>query len=381
MKTIYKINHWVLVFSFLGLVTTSLAAEFFFSKQAIMQSFEVSFGNLGIMVSPVDQLFIARIERRNTWDYHFYIGLIFFVSLAISIVRAKINDNDSSRFLKGSIRIMYISGIVLFASGLVMYLRLYITLEEFHFSLLKNIHNISKWTFIIFVIVHIITVIRLENTTRKGIISNMFRATVIAAMLILSFNGINANADEVNRDKFLLDEDYNKGVLYLKGAEGVKTLLKEIANCPYEKCRKSDVSNDDVLRTVTIEIKKPDYKEAVNFLYASTKKGNFLAADKLVDFLITRVDYKNSIPDPYIIELLDRDLGLKYDDYKIIISKAIEVGSIGKGCTTTYIGATAYENGYFGFPKNQEKAKSLYKKSSENCPNDNYYSILSKNKI
>lgn len=378
MKTIYKINHWVLFFSFLGLVTTSLAAEFFFSKQAIMQSFEFSLANLGIMISPVDQLFIARIERRNTWDYHFYVGIVFFISLAISIIRSK--DIITSRILKESIRFMYISGLVLFISGLIMYLRLYFILEDSYFSLLKTIHNFAKWSFIVFVITHIATIIKLENTSRKGIISNMFRATVIAAMLILSFNGVNAKADEVNRDKWLLDTDYNKGVMYLKGAEGVKTLLKEIANCPYEKCRKSDVTNDDVLRTVTIEIKKPDYKEAVKLLNTSSNNGNFLAADKLVDFLITRVDYKNSIPDSYILELLDRDLGINYEQYKTMLLNAFKVGSSSKGCSSSYLYAESYEKGYLGLNKDNKRAKELYSIASDNCPSDNFYSILAKSK-
>lgn len=378
MKTIYKINHWILFFSFLGLVTTSLAAEFFFSKQAIMQSFEFSLGNLGIMISPVDQLFIARIERRNTWDYHFYVGIVFFISLVISIIRTK--DITTSRILKESIRFMYISGLVLFASGLIMYLRLYFILEDSYFSLLKTIHNFAKWSFIVFVITHIATIIKLENTSRKGIISNMFRATVIAAMLILSFNGINANADEVNRDKWLLDENYTKGMMYLKGSAGVQTILKEIANCPYEKCRKSDVTNDDVLRTVTIEIKKPDYKEAVKLLNTSAMNGNFLAADKLVDFLITRVDYKNSIPDSYILELLDRDLGINYEQYKTMLINAFKVGSSSKGCSSSYLYAESYEKGYLGLNKDNKRAKELYSIASDNCPSENFYSILAKSK-
>lgn len=378
MKTIYKINHWILFFSFLGLVTTSLAAEFFFSKQAIMQSFEFSLGNLGIMISPVDQLFIARIERRNTWDYHFYVGIVFFISLAISIIRTK--DISTSRILKESIRFMYISGLVLFASGLIMYFRLYFILEDSYFSLLKTIHNFAKWSFIVFVITHIATIIKLENTSRKGIISNMFRATVIAAMLILSFNGINANADEVNRDKWLLDENYTKGMMYLKGSAGVQTILKEIANCPYEKCRKSDVTNDDVLRTVTIEIKKPDYKEAVKLLNTSAMNGNFLAADKLVDFLITRVDYKNSIPDSYILELLDRDLGINYEQYKTMLLNAFKVGSSSKGCSSSYLYAESYEKGYLGLNKDNKRAKELYSIASDNCPSENFYSILAKSK-
>lgn len=386
MKTIYKINHWVLVLSFLGLIATSLAADFFFSKQAIMQSFEFSLGNLGIMISPVDQLFIARIERRITWDYHFYVGILFFVSLVISIVRSKdrnLFDDKFSKVLKESIIFMYISGLVLFFSGLIMYLRLYFPLEDSYFSTLKNIHNIAKWSFVFFVVMHIISVIKLENSTRKGIVSNMFRASITISMLIFAFNGVNAKADtdEVNRDKWLKDSDYIRGMMYLKGLAGVETVLKEITNCPYEKCRKSDVTNDQVLSTVTIEIKKPDFKEAVKSLLISTKNGNFLAADKLVDFLITRVDYKNSIPDPYILELLEKDLAINYQQYKEIMVKAIETGEIGKGCTSTFIGASAYEKGYFGLEKNQGKAKILYKKASDNCPSDNYYNILAKSKL
>lgn len=87
MKTIYKINHWILFLSFLGLVATALAADFFFSKEAIMKSFEISLPQLNISIPPADRLFIARIERRITWDWHFYSGIIFTIAILLVLFK------------------------------------------------------------------------------------------------------------------------------------------------------------------------------------------------------------------------------------------------------------------------------------------------------
>lgn len=377
MRTIYKINHWVLFISLLGLIATSLAAEFFFSKQAIMQSFQFSLAEVGVTIPPVDQLFIARIGRRDTWDWHFWIGILFSIYLLISFLRKK--EKRESKILNISIIGFYVSGLILFISGLYMFLRLYYQVEDSTFASLKIIHNYSKWIFLIFTIIHIYQVIKLENTTSKGVISNMFRASIFISIFLISFNS-NAVAEEVGRDKWLQDNDYIEGMMYLDGKKGLNTILKEISNCPYEKCRKSDISDDNVLRTIKIEVGKPDYKIAVQKLSTATKNGNFLAADKLVDFLIKRVNYKSLSPDKYILELLNEEVGIDYSKYKEIMINAITVGSSSKGCTSSYIGAEIYEKGFMNVNIDQSKANELYKKASENCLENSMYSTLAKKK-
>ena len=380
MTTIYKINHWVLFLTFLGLVGTAITADFFFSKEAIMKSFEFSLAHLNIYIPPVDQLYIARIERRITWDWHFYIGVIFFISTLMIVYKYRAGQLFKSKILRYSIVVLIFSAVALSISGIIMYARLYFVLDESYFQLLKKIHDFSKWMFIVFVFIHVIEVIKLENTKYRGLISNMFRGSSLLVLLFISNNNT-LYADEVNRDKWLVDKDYVEGMMYLNGQKGVNTILKEISNCPYEKCRKSDVSQDQVLSTIVISIDKPDYKSGVKSLYKSVQKGNFLAADKLVDFLIKRVNYKSNYPDEYILELLNKDVGLSYTEYKEMIKKTIEIGQNGKGCSSVFIGAESFENGYLGFEKDEIKAFKYYKKAYENCLSTTYHYLLAKNKV
>lgn len=196
--------------------------------------------------------------------------------------------------------------------------------------------------------------------------------------ILFSFNLL---GDEINRDKYLTDSDYINGMLYLEGKKGISTIIKEISNCPYEMCRKSDVSNQEIAGTVKIEVDKPDYKKAVEFLTKSVEKGNFLAADKLVLFLVKRIDYKSKYPDKFILELLKDDTGLSYDDYKKLLKKATTVGSDSKGCASPYYYAEFIANGYLEFPKIESESQEYYKISNQNCPKDSFFHMLSSNKV
>lgn len=166
------LNHWFFVMSFLGLCGTALSAEFFFSKEAILESFDFSLNHLNIYISPVDQLYIARIARRFAWDYHFYIGVLFSISILFLIF--SIPTNTKSITLVLSKIIIIGSGIILSITGCLLYLRIYIQISSEVFELLKIIHNNSKWLFIAAVILHIYSVVILENRNYKGIISSMF---------------------------------------------------------------------------------------------------------------------------------------------------------------------------------------------------------------
>ena len=91
MNKYEKILHWLILLAFLGLCATALAAEYFFSKEAILDSFKKSLPMINATIAPVDQFFVSRIARRDTWDVHLYIGLAFFVFLivwfAINLIR------------------------------------------------------------------------------------------------------------------------------------------------------------------------------------------------------------------------------------------------------------------------------------------------------
>ena len=203
---------------------------------------------------------------------------------------------------------------------------------------------------------------------------------VIGVLLFVLFN-INLNAEQINRDIHLSDKNYIEGMMYLKGEKGVKNIIKQINNCPYAKCRKSDVSEDNILATIEIKVQKPNYKIAIRKLHKAVKNGNFLAADKLTSFLIKNLNYKSKTPNEYLLKLMYRDLGLDYRAYKSMLRDGLEIGSRSKGCVSAYVYGQVYKNGYLGIAKDSKKAMKLFVKTSENCPKDNFYSLLVRSEI
>jgi cytochrome b561 len=80
-----RVLHWAIVVCFLILAYTESMNQIFFSKEAIMKSFEFSFSALGYQdIPPLDRLFIARLERRDGWMLHYYAGVGFAL---LSILR------------------------------------------------------------------------------------------------------------------------------------------------------------------------------------------------------------------------------------------------------------------------------------------------------
>jgi hypothetical protein len=67
MNKYEKILHWLILLAFLGLCATALATEYFFSKEAILDSFKKSLPMINATIAPVDQFFVSRIVRRDTW--------------------------------------------------------------------------------------------------------------------------------------------------------------------------------------------------------------------------------------------------------------------------------------------------------------------------
>lgn len=386
MNKYTKITHWILFFSVLGLITTSLSADFFFSKEAIVKSFQFSMPEIGANIAPVDQLFLAKIERRIPWDYHFYFGVLFSFSL-IYLFLAKNSLRKSIKNIKLhriNMFFIYITGIIMFVTGYLLYSRLFFHMSSKMFVLLKLIHDDTKWVFLAFIIMHIATIIYYENTKIPGIISYMFKNKSVNTFLLFSILMLtthNLYAKDMDNINWLKDQNFINGMLYLNGKRGEIELTKQIANCPYAKCRKSNVNKNNPLNLVTIKVDKPNYKKAVALLYLSAKKGNLLAGDKLISFLVKRVNYKNYEPDKYLLKLLKKDTGLNFKEYKQMLVKIINIGSSSKSCIANYMKGELLNNGYLNQKINKSKAKIFYKKAVNYCPKNNIYYFLATSKI
>lgn len=382
-----KALHWLVLLSFLGLCTTGLAAEYFFSKEAIMNSFKLSLPMVNADIAPADQFFIARLLRRNTWDVHFYFGVFFGVSIVIWLLVNLIRKRASSLWLLKLV--LFGSGLTLAVSGTMMFVRLYISLSEDAFGLLKHIHYYAYWTFISSLVLHIAYVIYVENkiTQDKGNLSKMVNfnskssVIVFTLCLLFTFTGSTLKAETHDFTKWANDKSYIDGVLYLEGQKGAAVLLKEISNCPYDKCKNADVDNK-AFGSKTIGIKKPDYKKAVHLLSQSSANGNVLASNKLLEFLTGRIDYKSKNPSGYLLKQMKEETGLDYSSYKKLVTKTVqEAAKTNKSCYGSYLSGELHEVGALGYKQSNEQALLGYKKAFDICPEDSLYKMMAQSKI
>jgi cytochrome b561 len=378
-----KILHWLVLLVFLGLCSTALAAEYFFSKEAILDSFKKSLPMLNLVIDPADQFFMSRIARRDTWDIHLYFGIAFALFLTIWLTINLVKRNK--RYLGFKI-VFFTSAFTLAISGIWMFLRLYYEVSEEAFGLLKKVHYYAYWTFIYTLIIHIVTVIYIENKKKKGVLSEMINFKSIGTIALLATTLFGQNiyaATEQKSDlvKWANDKNYIEGVLYIEGEKGAEVLIKEISNCPYDKCKLEDVDQTQY-GTKNIEIKKPDYKKAIEQLRISSNNGNALASEKLIGFLIKRIDYKSLKPSGYLLKQLKEETGLNFEDYKVIINKTLQDGvKTNKSCLSEYIAAELMEKGLMNNSKDLLLSKEYYKKATEICPNKNLYKLLAQGRL
>lgn len=368
-----KFLHWMLLLAFLGLATSALAANYFFSKEAIMDSFKSSLPMLNLTIPPVDQLFISRIARRDTWDIHFYFGLAFVAMIILWLIVAFVNKNYKNIGLKV---LMFGSGLVTGVSGIWLYSRIYYPLTEDNFALLKNIHHIGFWSFIGGLSLHVAVVIYKEN---KGnvLLSNMMRFTSVGVILVLSNISVGNLYAENDLSRWTSDNDYIQGMMYLNAEKGYASILREISNCPYEKCKAKNVDKKDIGLKKFV-VKKPDYKKAIELLKRSSDNGNAMASDKLLRFLTKRIDYKSKFKSGYLLKELKKDTGLDLNGFNNLVKVVIDNGvKTNKSCYSEYLSGEMYEYGLFGNKMSNELAIKSYKKASEVCPKTNFYQMVS----
>jgi hypothetical protein len=346
-----------------------------------MDSFRESLPMLNLTIAPVDQFFISRIERRDTWDIHLYFGYAFTLFTSIWIVINLIKRSKNYLLFK---TVLFSSAIVLMVTGLWMWLRLYYPVSEETFGLLKKIHYFGYWIFIYGLIVHIGYVIYNENTKKKGSLSNMviFKnnvASILALVIIVGFSTPSFAQTDLN--KWLNDKNYIEGVLYIEGNKGFDVLTKKISNCPYDKCKMADIDQTQ-FGTKNIEIKKPDFKKAIELLSISSESGNPLAAEKLLDFLTKRVDYKSKKQNGYLVKKLKEDTGLNIQEYIVLVNKTVKEGiKTHKSCFSEFLGAELYERGALRNEKDLSLALKHYQNAEAICPSNNLFKMLASGKV
>ncbi len=368
-----KILHWLIFLAFLILICTAVAANVLFSKEAIMQSFSFSLPAIDIEIPPADQLFVARVERRATWVIHFWAGALFF-GFGLFRFLLFLRGKRVHKFLNS---LTFTLILLLFVSGVPLYIRIYVDIPVEIQQFARSVHYIFAWTMGLFVMLHIGWVIWQENGKKPGIVSQMFRFKGSFWTLTLVMGS--AFMTPLHALKWENDPDYQRAVAYMEGKIGTSTMTKSIKNCPYAKCDEVADSVDRNVKMITRKTK--NYPRMVAHFKKSVDKGNPLAAAKLAKFLIGRIDYRSNVPDPTLIKIGERDTGMQYADYVALAKKALALAASHHDCYSMYKLAEFLRKGQMGYTPDAKRAKGYYTEVVNRCDPKSFFVMMSRGRI
>jgi len=357
-----KILHWLFLVFFLVLGFTAIMNTTFYSKEAIMETFEFSFPMVELYdVAASDKLFIARIERREGWVFHFWVGVGAFV---LTLLRLYFVRKQKKSLLT---KIFYITFIIMFLSGLPLFIRTYVEIEQSYQDIARFIHYYSSWVLVAYLVIHIGQVIYKENKKNSNSISNMmkFKKHLFVFALFTSMF--------VSNNNLLADENYDLAMKYKTGKIGSTTQKKIMPNCPYEYCKKAEemkkkmnvkVEND----TQTYKLVIKDLKSALMYFNKSIEESNNPKSVKeALDILLKSINFKDKKLNEYLVHKMEEDLGVSVEQYKKLIRIYLTKSYEFKECRGSFYYAQFIEKGYVDIFTKVDNVKDIYANVSNYC--------------
>lgn len=148
-----SILHFILAVLFFVLITSALSAEFFFSKEAILSSFSFSLDKIGATIAPVDQLFIARLERRFAWNWHQISGILFLPISLYLVYTSSFFNKKIKKILISLVLIMGVTGVFLFS-------RIYLDVPSSLLGSARTVHYFFSFVVVFFIVTHLILIFK-----------------------------------------------------------------------------------------------------------------------------------------------------------------------------------------------------------------------------
>jgi cytochrome b561 len=176
-----RIWHWLNSFCLFLLLTTVILRKTFLGRGNINIILNKA-QEVGAVVTEPQSKEIARAIRNQMWQWHPIIG---FVAIGLLIFRLFIyfqnksveNKNDVKplifKIIKKTHHAFYLALAVMGLTGSALYWEETLGLSKNINNNIQEVHEALQWFFVLFILSHIIGVIKAEFTEDKGLISDM----------------------------------------------------------------------------------------------------------------------------------------------------------------------------------------------------------------
>lgn len=183
-----RLWHWADAFLILGLLFTVLLRKTLFSWRSNAALIEGMMQENGTPVTFEFARKVAVAIRDPLWDWHIYMGYALGAFFLLRIVAAFLNrgkdkERSLSRLFKTRnfhvfgayllYRIFYILTAFMVISGLILIFKEQLGWEKNTISSIKEIHELSMWFFVGFVVLHVGGVVMTELREEPGLVSDM----------------------------------------------------------------------------------------------------------------------------------------------------------------------------------------------------------------
>lgn len=179
----YRIIHWLIAFTMFFILITIFLRLTWMNKHNVAEIIQSYLTNEGLSLTDDQAIVLAKNIRRPMWNWHIYAGYLltglFSIRFLLPLFGKMKFQNPliksltlKEKFQKWTYIIFYICIAVTLSTGLV----LEFTSKEFS-KPFENIHVLSLYYLIPFIIIHISGVMIAEFTEQKGIIYNIIRGS------------------------------------------------------------------------------------------------------------------------------------------------------------------------------------------------------------
>ena len=181
---LYRIWHWLMAFSVLGLLGTVALRKTFLSWRTNAEVIQLKLAEMGTEVTAETAKMVAKAIRTPMWEWHYLLALFLALSIVIRLVMVArdrsqfpllqlINAPKEEKLKKAVHLLICMSLMVMTVSGGVVYYHelLGFTKEGVHW--VKELHEYVMYAVLGLVVLHLGGVMMHELKTKEGIVSKM----------------------------------------------------------------------------------------------------------------------------------------------------------------------------------------------------------------
>ena len=181
---LYRIWHWLMAISVIGLLATVLLRKTFLSWRTNSEIIIGQFQDAGVEVTVELAKETAKAIRSGMWEWHYIFGLVLGISILIRIymMLSKKAELPIFKLIKAPREKKLQYGVYLFLCFFIMMMALSGGFLYFYESLgftkdsihwVKETHELMMWGIVVFVSLHFAGVLKHEFDTKEPIVSKM----------------------------------------------------------------------------------------------------------------------------------------------------------------------------------------------------------------